>query len=381
MKRVGIGRVGIGVVGAGSIGIRAALQHLCLEDVQDRVWLAAVCDPVPGRAKAAAEKFGVKRAYERYEDLLADADVDAVTIGSPIGVHYEQGMQAARAGKHMHFNKTMAVTTAEATRLIDEAAAQKVRIVASPGQMLRPVNRRIRKLVQDGALGRVAWAATGAAFGSYHEQERVRQGDGPLTNINPAWYWRTPGGGPMYDMTVYGLHSLTGVLGSAKRVTGMSGTALREREYRGTTYPCDAHDNTFLVLDYGDNRYAFVYGALAGMLTQFGAATYFGTLGTIAGDTLDGKPLDYPGRERLAASKIGDNALLPHVTGKHAELEEAHVFEDIMQLVDWVREGIPSICTAEHARHVIEIIDAGYRAAETGTSQTLETTFAPVDGA
>ena len=45
-------RVGMGVVGAGLIGIRAALMHLSQPDVQDRVRLAAVCDPVPGRAAA-----------------------------------------------------------------------------------------------------------------------------------------------------------------------------------------------------------------------------------------------------------------------------------------------------------------------------------------
>ncbi len=185
----------------------------------------------------------------------------------------------------------------------------------------------------------------------------------------------------MYDMTVYGLHSLTGVLGPARRVTGMSGTTVREREYRGTTYSCDAHDNTFLVLDFGSELYAFVYGAAAGMLAEFASVTYFGTGGAIAGGLLNGKPIDYPGRERLASSRIGDNALLPHVTGRHAEMEEAHVFEDIMQLVDWVREGIPSICTAEHARHVIEIIEAGYRAAQTGETQELATTFTPADGA
>ena len=44
-------RIGIGIVGAGSIGIRGALQHLCLDDVQDRVYQAAVCDPVRGRAQ------------------------------------------------------------------------------------------------------------------------------------------------------------------------------------------------------------------------------------------------------------------------------------------------------------------------------------------
>jgi len=73
--------------------------------------------------------------------------------------------------------------------------------------------------------------------------------------------------------------------------------------------------------------------------------------------------------------KSGNNTLLPHVTGGHRELGEAHVFEDIMQLVDWVTDGTPSVATAEHARHVIEIFEAGYRAAETGQTQDLTTTF------
>jgi predicted dehydrogenase len=371
--------IGMGIVGAGSIGIRGALQHLCLPDVQDRVTQAAVCDPVPGRAQAAAEKFGVARAYEDYADLLADPNVQAVTLGSPIGLHYEQGLQAIRAGKHVHFNKTMTTTAAEATHLIDEAAAKGVRLVASPGQMLRPQNRRIRKLIQEGALGKLAWAATGAAFGSYHEQEGLRQGADVLSNINPAWYWRKPGGGPLYDMTVYGLHALTGILGPARRVTALSGAGIKEREFRGKMYPSDADDNTLMLLDFGDTLFAFVYGTFAGTLTEFGQPNFYGEQGSIIGVKVNGKPLDYPGREE--AESAGGNALLPHVTGPHRELDEAHVFEDIMQLVDWVRDGTPSICTAEHARHVIEIIEAGYRAAETGQTQALTTTFVPPDGA
>ena len=65
----------------------------------------------------------------------------------------------------------------------------------------------------------------------------------------------------------------------------------------------------------------------------------------------------------------------PHVVGKHAEMGENHVFEDIMQLVDWIREEKPSIASAEHARHVIDIIEAAYRSAETGESQELVTDF------
>ncbi|MFC7624224.1 hypothetical protein [Microlunatus sp. GCM10028923] len=51
------------------------------------------------------------------------------------------------------------------------------------------------------------------------------------------------------------------------------------------------------------------------------------------------------------------------------------MYEDVMQLVDWVRDGTPSIVTAEHARHVIDIIESGYRAATTGQTQDLTTTF------
>jgi hypothetical protein len=56
-------------------------------------------------------------------------------------------------------------------------------------------------------------------------------------------------------------------------------------------------------------------------------------------------------------------------------MPEAHVFEDLMQLVDLVQEGMPTSATAEHARHVIEIIESAYSAAESGKTQTLRTTF------
>jgi predicted dehydrogenase len=369
-------RLGIGVVGAGSVAIRGALAHLSLDDVQDRVFLAAVCDPVPGRAAAAASRFGVAQAYERYDDLLEDPAVDAVTLCSPIGLHYEQGLKAIEARKHVHFNKTMTTTVAEATDLIERAEAAPVKLVASPGEMLRPLNRAIRRLVESGVLGKISWAVTGAAFGTYHEQESVRRRGETAGAIDPSWYWRKPGGGPLYDMTVYGLHSLTGVLGPAKRVTAMSGIGIEEREFDGALRECTADDNSLLLLDFGASVFAFVHGTFAGGLNAGrGAINVYGSEGMIEGELHNGSPLEYPGRERALQARFGDVVLLPHVTEAHAALEEAHVFEDVMQLVDCVREDVPSVCDAHHARHVIEIIEAAYVSAETGRAQDLETTF------
>ncbi len=359
--------LGMGVVGAGSIGIRAALQHFSCEDVQDRVVLASVCDPVPGRAEAAAAKYKVGSNYESYEALLNDRNVDLVTICSPISLHYQQGLLAIEAGKHIHFNKTMTVTASESLDLIEKAKKAGVKIVASPGQMTKPGLREVRRRLQNGDLGQIAWAVTGAAFGSYHEQEGLRQGSDILTNINPAWYWRKPGGGPLYDMTVYGLHSLTGILGPAKRVTGMSANAVKEREFRGEMYPCDAEDNTLMVLDFGAGVFAFIYGTFTGGLAEGWGPTIYGTKGKASGESINGEKVETDG---------SINPTGPHVTGVHADMEENHVFEDMMQLVDWIHDdNAKPIATAEHAAHVIEIIEAGLRSSDTGQTQNLVTSF------
>jgi predicted dehydrogenase len=371
--------LGLGVVGVGTLALRV-LEHLTLPDVADAVRVAALFDPATERAGAAAARFGVPRTHRSLEDLLADPDVDAVTIASPIGLHHEQGLAAIRAGRHVHFNKTMAVTRDEATQLIDAARAANVRLVASPGEMLRPHNRRVKELVDAGAIGQVCWAACGAALGTYHENEPGRQDSG----IDPSWYFRVPGGGPLYDMTVYALHGLTGILGSVRKVTALSGVRVPEREFGGRRIQTEAHDNTGMLLDLGDGVFAFAYGTAAGILSEGTAwdpsGRYYGTAGEIVGRSLNGEPFDYPGRELAEQAPPMEEWLLPHVGVAHRGLLEQHVFEDVMQLVDWVRDGTPSPATAEHARHVVEIIEAAYRAAETGVAQELTTTVTGLRG-
>jgi len=333
-----------------------------------------VCDPVIERAQAAAAKYDVPHAFATAEELL-DANVcDAVSICSPIGVHFEQGMMAVERGVHVHFNKTMTTTVDQADRLIDAAKAKGVILVASPGEMLRPKHQKVKELIEQGAIGRLTWAVTGAAFGTYHENENsVRAGDDPLTNINPAWYFRKPGGGPLYDMTVYGLHATTGILGPAKRVTAFSGVRVHERPFKDQMLPTDMDDNTLMVIDFGEAFFGFVYGVAAGGLAGVDRPCIFGTDGVINGGKLNGQPFDYPGRD--LDEKLGINGSVKYGQNGHNQMTEAHVFADVMELVHWIRDGTPSIVTAEHARHVIEIFDAAYRSAQTGKAQDLRTTF------
>jgi predicted dehydrogenase len=370
----------MGIVGVGTLSLRGILPHLSQPDVADRVVIAALADPVVERARDAAARFGGAPVFASLDDLLVHADVDAVTVVSPIGRHFEHARAALLAGKHVHLNKTMTTTVAEADELIALAAAGGLRIVASPGEVLRPHVTRTRELIAAGAIGRVTWAICGAAFGRYHEEEPERAGVAGGA-IDPSWYFRKPGGGPMYDMTVYALHELTSVLGPARRVTALSGVRIPERTFLDRVVTTEADDNTVLLVDFGEGLVAVVYGTAAGSPnTQFSMGIYYGTRGTVDGVLLDGQPYEFPGRAETADAPLGDqdaqNRLLPHVVGAHRDIGEAHVFEDIMQLVDWVRDDRPSPVTAEHARHVVDIIESGYRAAETGATQDLGTTFA-----
>lgn len=366
------GPVRMGLAGAGVVSQRGIIPHLAQPELKERVALHAICDPVPRRAEELARRYNIPEYFTDYSEMLRNSDVHAVTIASPIGLHYEQGEEALANGKHVHFNKTMTTTVAEATELIELASAQDKRIVASPGEVLRPQNQEIRRLVESGAIGELTWALCGSSPGDYHVDEPERAASDASGPILPDWYFAKPGGGPLYDTTVYSLHALTAVLGPAQAVTAMSGVRFPTRGVGGRTIQCDADDTTLMVLDFGEGLLVFVYGVTFGSAGQ-GRATYFGTKGMIAGDELNGEPFDYPGKK--VADRAGISAVLPHVVGTHRELPEPHVFEDIMQLVDWILDDIPSPVTAERARHVIDIIESAYRSAETGMAQPLTTTF------
>ncbi|CUX65317.1 Oxidoreductase domain protein [Agrobacterium tumefaciens str. Kerr 14] len=375
----------VGVVGVGTVALRGVIPHLVQDDLQDRLELAALCDPVIERAEGTAHQYGIAQAYASYDEFLQKSDVDVITLASPIGVHFEQGMKAIEAGKHVHFNKTMTTTLAEANRLIEAAGRNGVKLVSSPGEMLRPHNIKVRQMIRDGVIGKLSWAICGAAFADYHVDEPERDGAPGGKPINPAWYFKKPGGGPLYDMSVYSLHSLTGILGPARSVMAMSGIALPVREFAGHLIETEADDNTLILLEFPGNAYAVVYGTAAGTLgdpLDF-SGRYYGTKGRIEGLRLNGEYFDYEGREEAVTAPDGGTQpgfggnewILPNIDGVHKTIPEQHVHADLMQLIDWVQLGKPSVATAEHARHVIEIIEAAFSSAATGQRIPLTTAF------
>lgn len=371
-------KVKVALIGCGSISQRGILPHLALEDARQVIELVAVCDIVEERARETAAQFNVPEWYLSTQEVLANADVDALLIATPIPYHYENAMAAIGADKHVYLQKTIATSVAEAGDLITAAHEGSVKLVVSPGQMLSPGYQQIKKTIDKEGIGQVYWAfASTAAAGHEYEPFRV---DDP---VDPTWYYK-PGGGPVLDMAAYALHTLTGIFGPVKQVAAMSGIGLPMRQWQGGKIRVEMDDNTLLLLDF-DGRFAFVGGHFCqtGKVVGWGFLGIYGSLGTIEVTGLDGgtaypAEIELNGSVTAAGGSLTDRSKLgsvPFLTSAHAALPEAHVWVDIRHLVECILHDQEPVPTGEHARHVLEIIEKGYEAARSGRTLELNTSF------
>ena len=292
------------------------------------------------------------RLYASIEELLADDAVDAVTIASPIGLHSEHGRLALEAGKHVHVNKTMTTTVAEADALIDARRRNGLRIVASPGEVLRPQLTRTRELIAEArsasSAGRSAAArsaattrrragADGGAGGADRSvvvlPEAGRRADVRHDGLRAARADERPRPGPAGH----------GAVGHARRRAEFRGRSDRDRGGR---------QHGRCSLDFGDGLFAVAHGTAAGTIDDSSGGVLLRHRGDDRRRAAQRRAVRLPRARADAATRRSPTGTrrcgcCRTSSAPHREIPESHVFEDIMQLVDWVRDGTP---VASHRR-------------------------------
>ena len=117
--------------------------------------LAAVASRTDARREALAADFAIPRRYTRYEDLLADREVDAVYISVIHPHHAEWAIAAARAGKHILVEKPIAMSSDEAASVIEAARRGDVFLMEAFMYRCHPQMSMLSGLIRDGAIGEV----------------------------------------------------------------------------------------------------------------------------------------------------------------------------------------------------------------------------------
>jgi scyllo-inositol 2-dehydrogenase (NADP+) len=140
--------VGVGLIGYGAI----AQAHAASITATPGLRLAGICDVSDERRQMAAREWSV-RTHARAEDLLDDAEVRLVVVGTPPSIHSDSVMSALRAGKHVVCEKPFALRVEEVDRMIDAAAARDLVLTVFQSRRWDPDYLALRDVVRSGRIG------------------------------------------------------------------------------------------------------------------------------------------------------------------------------------------------------------------------------------
>ena len=188
-------RVRWGVLATGGI---AAAFTAALVDLPDAE-VVAVASRTESSAKAFAERFGIERAYGDWDALANDGDIDVVYVATPHSAHRAAAGLCLEAGRNVLVEKAFTLNSREAAELVTLARERGSFLMEAMWMYCNPLVRRLKSLVDDGAIGEVRTVQ--ADFGlAGHLLPEARNGILP-----PAHRLRDPaqGGGALLDLGVY----------------------------------------------------------------------------------------------------------------------------------------------------------------------------------
>jgi predicted dehydrogenase len=162
----------VGVAGLGYWGPNLARNFAELAE------LAWLCDHSPDLLPEAEGRHPQARTTTRFDDLLADPDLDAIVIATPVVTHYELAKQALAAGKHVFVEKPPAQSSAEAEELT--ALAEEQGLVLMPGYLLlyHPAVAKLKELVDSGQLGDILYL-----YGNRQNLGQIRRDENALWSL------------------------------------------------------------------------------------------------------------------------------------------------------------------------------------------------------
>jgi predicted dehydrogenase len=362
-----IRKLRIGIIGCG-VGV----LHLEGLEPNPRAEVLAIAGLDQDRCRELAARYRVPRVYREYQDLIADPDVEAVTVAVPNALHFPVALAAIEAGKHVMVEKPLARTAAEGEEII-AAAARANRVLGVV------FNRRGRQDVQivkreiaRGHLGEI-----------YHARAYWMRRSG----IPGLGTWFTTkelaGGGPLIDLGVHVLDMAIWVLGNPipRRVSAATYAALGPQgrgQWLGGRFKSDL-SATYDVEDFATAFIRFEGGLTLHLNASWAAYTGHGddfglaVMGTQGGAQINARDYAETGTLRIFGEMDG----VPITT--EPQLLKRHGHGEVLGwFIDSVLDGTSMSPSGEEGLARVKLIEAIYRSAELGEEIAVDDDGAPV---
>jgi len=349
--------------------------------------LFAVLSPTGTHAQDFAKRHGVRHAFRELDRFLA-SEIEMVVLGCPNDLHAEITVAAAKAGKHVVCEKPLAPSLAEADRMIEACRKAGVKLMYAEELCFTPKYVRVKKLLDEGALGRP------------YLVKQSEKHDGP----HSPWFWdvNRSGGGVTMDMGCHAVEFFRWMLGKAPGQRPWSGKSVQDVQVQSHETPLSegivplkkpravsvfAEMGTFVHADktQGDDnalisiRFETDEGEALGIAeeswTKKGGmddcAEVHGSDGVAYADVLQGNSIvAYSERGYgYAVEKAGITRGWSFCTFE--ELWNYGFPQEFAHFVDCVANDKPCLETGEDGRAVLEILLAAYASAGSGKKISL----------
>jgi predicted dehydrogenase/sugar phosphate isomerase/epimerase len=342
----------VAVVGCGNIAGPYARNLAPYPEVQ----IVGAQDVDRARAESfVADHAPGARVYSDLGDVLADPTVEAVVNLTIHHAHVEVITRCLEAGKHVHSEKPIAPTHAEARRLVALAEAKNRRLSAAPTTWLGEAQQTAWKLLRDGRLGtpRVAYA-------------EVNWGRIESWHPNPGPFYAV---GPVFDVAVYPLTLLTAWFGPAVRVTAAGGVVFPQRRTKeGTPFTIETPEWSVAIVEHVNGvRSRVTANFYVGWNTRQQGLEVHGDEGMLAldrWDVFDAAVWHGP----LGAGRTRIPLLRPAPSG-------IEFGRGVVELAHAIAENRPHRPQGAHAAHVVEIMETIHACMADGQARPVTSTF------
>ncbi len=193
------GRVKIGIIGS---RFEAEIHATSFQMIPDEAEVVAIASPTPGHARKLADKHGITRVFTDYKRMLAEKDIEMVTIAAPNYLHAQMTIDIAGAGKHVLCEKPLCMTMEEADEMIETCRRKGVLLLYAEELFFTPKYVKAKEMADQGAFGKV------------YLVKQLEKHFGP----HASWFWdvERSGGGAFMDMGCHGIAFCYWFLGRPK---------------------------------------------------------------------------------------------------------------------------------------------------------------------
>ena len=314
--------------------------------------LFAVASPTEDHARQFAEKFGIPHQFTDYRRMLELDEIQMVVLGLPNDLHCQATLDAAAAGKHVVCEKPLCLNIRQADQMIEACRAAGVKLMYAEELCFAPKYVRLKKLLDDGALGAPTFI------------KQSEKHDGP--HAPHFWDVERSGGGVAMDMGCHAIEFFRWMLGKPKinSVYAQMANQVHAQKTRGD-------DNALLILEFEGGCIGLAEESWTKLGGMDDRAEVYGSAGVAYADLLHGNAIQTYSAAGYDYAVEKSGATVGWSFTIYEELWNYGFPQEFAHFVDCVRKDKEPRETGEDGRAVLEGIFAAYQSAGSGRKVRL----------